>query len=154
MESILQVLASGFKDRKEIIKMRKTTTKVGDSDERIIAILSDGKLQELNKAERVSRQDYLTFKSKLKGLDKEKEDILEKFKKTIKDIDYTEIDFSVEIKELNKISKLSIYKISELSKNSYYSLFGSEDNYSKYEENIKKNKKSLELLKNNHEVYL
>lgn len=154
MESILQVLGAGFKDRKEILNLRKTTIKVGDSDERIIATLSDGKFQELSEAERVSGQEYLDLETKLKELDKKREEVLKTFQESIKDVNYIKIDFDEEIEELNKISKLNIYNLSNLDNNSYYKLFGSETDYSSYKESIEKIQSLLKTLEKEHEVYL
>lgn len=152
VKSILDVLGANFKDRKEVISLRRSTIEIGNSSERIIATISDGKLVELGDDEINAGKMYLELIDEIKECDLAIKKIYNSFDEQVKNLSYEEIDFEKEIKELNLRSKLSINNLYQLEEDDHIKLFGLTEDFENYKNSILKIKMLLKKLNEEFKV--
>lgn len=154
-ESILGILTSNLNQKKKVTKVTLACSEAAESDKYLAYLGENGTsyclvLTEKNNIDLAKR--YLAIFSELDKLVELKESIIENFKKTIKDYDYVENDFSYELRYIEKISKFdSLFDLEDLDPEKYYQFIVPTEDYPKLKEQlieIQNLKKQLDELIN------
>lgn len=154
MESILALVTSSLAQKKKVSEIKKSAYQGQVSDQYIasfdggsgyqIVINSDDDVQ---KAKR-----YLEIKDLVVKLEDRNEEILKTFKDSIEGEEYTEIDFDIELSELNKLSKIGIYSLHNFKPEHFHLFVGSINDYENYQKALIEIKTSVETLEKKYSV--
>lgn len=140
MESILGLLTSNLNQKKKVTKVSLATSEASEGDKYLAYLGENGTsyCSVLNEKINIDlAKRYLVIEIELSKLDKEKETILDEFKKSIKDYDYVENDFDEELEFLEDVSKFTdLYCLENLDPEEYYLLIANNEDYDSLKEQL------------------
>lgn len=140
MENILGLLTSNLNQKKRVTKVSLATSEASEGEKYLAYLGENGTSYCLVLNEKINidlAKRYLAIYKELDKLDELKKTTLEDFKKSIKDYDYVENNFSKELNFLEEVSKFSdLYRLEDLDPEEYYLLIANNEDYDSLKEQL------------------